>query len=169
VLKEQFDHRCWTTDLKSEKVYIHLQGSGHIMSTYRKVLEIRTKGERDMVDISDEIRDAITESSISDGLACAFVPGSTAAIVTIEFEPGLESDLSDALERLIPKGIEYDHHRRWGDGNGHSHIRASFLSPSLTIPFQHGVADLGTWQQVVLLELDVRSRSRRIIVQVTGE
>jgi secondary thiamine-phosphate synthase enzyme len=154
---------------ETTKGLYRFQGSEDIMSTFRKVLEVRTQGEGDIVELSDGIRDAISESDISDGLACAFVPGSTAAIVTIEFEPGLESDLRDALERLIPKGIEYDHHRRWGDGNGHSHIRASFLSPSLTIPFQHGVADLGTWQQVVLVELDVRSRTRRVIVQITGE
>lgn len=139
------------------------------MTTFRKVLEVKTRGEGDIVDLSNGIRDAISESGISNGLACAFIPGSTAAITTIEFEPGLESDLREALERLFPKGIEYDHHRRWGDGNGHSHIRASFLSPSLTIPFQNGIADFGTWQQAVLLELDIRPRSRRVLVHIVGE
>lgn len=138
------------------------------MTGFRKVLEIKTKGGGDMIDISGGIGNAISESGISNGIVCAFVPGSTAAIVTIEYEPGLESDMRDALERLFPKGIDYDHHRRWGDGNGHSHIRASFLSPSITLPFQHGIADLGTWQQAVLLEMDVRPRSRQVIIQIMG-
>jgi len=139
------------------------------MSNHRKVLDISTKGEGDMVDITPGIREAISESSISTGIVSAFVPGSTAAIVTIEFEPGLESDMKEALERLFPKGMEYEHHLRWGDGNGHSHVRASFLSSSITIPFEKGIADLGTWQQAVLLELDVRPRSRRVIIQIIGE
>jgi secondary thiamine-phosphate synthase enzyme len=139
------------------------------MGTYRKVLELDTEGGGDMIDITDGIREAIVESKMSDGMACAFVPGSTAAIITIEYEPGLEYDMNEALERLFPEGIEYDHHRRWGDGNGHSHVRASFLSPSITVPFRDKKPDLGTWQQAVLLELDVRPRSRKVIVQVIGE
>ena len=103
-----------------------------------------------------------------DGIACVFVSGSTAAVTTVEFEPGLVKDLQEAMERLYPKGIEYEHHLRWGDGNGHSHVRASMLGPSLVVPFKGGELMLGTWQQIVLMELDVRARSRDIVVQVIG-
>ncbi len=145
------------------------QGSGICMSNYRKVIKLKTKGEGDMIDISTRIKDAVSESGLSTGLACAFIPGSTAAIITIEYEPGLESDMRDALERLLPKGIEYEHHKRWGDDNGHSHIRASFLSSSVTVPFHNGAPDFGTWQQAVLIESDTRPRSREVIIQMVGD
>ena len=139
------------------------------MGTHREVMPITTKGEGDIINITDKIRQAVSSSKLNEGLACAFVPHSTAAVFTIEYEPGLEADMGDALERTFPKGLEYEHHKRWGDGNGHSHIRASFLGPGLTIPFHAGRLDLGTWQQVVLMELDIRARKRDIIIQITGE
>ncbi len=139
------------------------------MGTYREVLPIATGGEGDILDLTDMIRRAVSSSKLEEGLACAFIPHSTAAIFTIEYEPGLEVDIKDALERAFPKGIEYEHHKRWGDGNGHSHIRASFLGPSLTVPFRKGRLDLGTWQQVVLMELDARARKRELIIQIIGE
>ncbi len=139
------------------------------MGIYREVLPITTESEGDIIDITGRIRQAVSSSRLSNGLVCAFVPHSTAAIFTIEFEPGLEVDLKDALERSFPKGMEYEHHKRWGDGNGHSHIRASFLGPSLTVPFHDGKLDLGTWQQVVLMEMDNRPRRRDLIIQITGE
>ncbi|MFP4169803.1 MAG: secondary thiamine-phosphate synthase enzyme YjbQ [Methanomassiliicoccales archaeon] len=139
------------------------------MDVFRKVIELETEGEVDMRDLTGEVRESITSSGLSSGLACAFVPGSTGALITVEYEEGLKEDIRAALERLFPKGMDYEHHKRWGDGNGHSHVRASFLSPSVTIPFHDGVPDLGTWQQVVFVELDNRPRSRRIIIQVIGQ
>ncbi|MFP4546098.1 MAG: secondary thiamine-phosphate synthase enzyme YjbQ [Methanomassiliicoccales archaeon] len=139
------------------------------MDVFRKVIELETEGEVDMRDLTGEVRKSITSSGLSSGLACAFVPGSTGALITVEYEEGLKEDIRVALERLFPKETGYEHHRRWGDGNGHSHVRASFLSPSVTIPFHDGVPDLGTWQQVVFVELDNRPRSRRIIIQVIGQ
>ncbi|MBC7108698.1 MAG: YjbQ family protein [Methanomassiliicoccales archaeon] len=136
---------------------------------FRKTVTIETRGEEDLIDITDHIRSAIKESGVSDGLACVFVPHSTAALITIENEPGLRNDIRKALERIAPKNFSYDHNRAWGDDNGHSHIRSSFLGTSLTIPFSGGSPDLGTWQQVVLVELDIRRRSRKIIIQIIGE
>jgi secondary thiamine-phosphate synthase enzyme len=98
-----------------------------------------------------------------------FVSGSTAAVTTVEHEPGLVADMHEAMDRLYPKDIEYEHHNRWGDGNGHSHVRASFIGPSLTVPVSGGRLMLGTWQQIVFLELDVRPRTREVTVQMVGE
>ncbi len=142
------------------------------MGILRKVINIATKGEGDMIDITGQIAEAVHASKdarISQGLACVFVSHSTAALFTIEYEPGLRSDMNAALERTFPKNIEYEHHKRWGDHNGHSHIKASFIGPSLTIPFNDGALDLGTWQQVVLMELDVSGRDRKIIIQIVGD
>lgn len=139
------------------------------MGSFRKVLNIRTEEEGDIVDLTAELNEAIRASKIQDGLACVFVGHSTAALFTIENEDGLQKDMRDALQRLFPKGIEYDHHRRWGDGNGHSHVRSAFLGTSLTVPFHGGVTDLGTWQQVVLMELDNRGRERKVIIHIIGD
>jgi len=139
------------------------------MEIFRRELSLSTGGEGDIINITSEINEAISASGFSAGLACVFVKGSTAAIVSIEHEPGLEADLMEALQRLFPKDMDYKHHRMWGDGNGHSHIRASFLSPSITIPFHKGILDLGTWQQIVLVELDIRQRSRKVIIQIVGQ
>jgi secondary thiamine-phosphate synthase enzyme len=132
-------------------------------------ISISTQRECQLIDLTDKIKDVVAKSKIKDGLVCIFVPGSTGAITTIEYEPGLLKDLPAALERLFPKNIEYAHQETWHDWNGHSHIRASFLSPSLTIPIIKGELRLGTWQQVVFIELDVRPRRRELWVQVTGE
>lgn len=139
------------------------------MGNYRKVLNIATASEGDIVDLTDDLKEAVAASAAKDGLACVFVGHSTAGLFTIENEEGLRTDMRDALQRLFPREIEYDHHRRWGDGNGHSHIRSSFLGPSLTVPFHQGTLDLGTWQQVVLMELDNRGRERKVIIQIIGE
>jgi len=132
-------------------------------------IQLKTSAKDDIVDVTQKVQEIVSKSGISNGLACVFVVGSTAAVTTVEFEPGLVSDLQDAMDRLYPKGIEYDHHRRWGDGNGHSHVRASFIGPSLTVPVADGRLQLGTWQQIVFLELDVRPRSRELVVQVLGD
>jgi len=138
------------------------------MSVVTEELHFDTKGEVEIVDITDKVNSKLRESSIEDGIVTIFVPGSTGALTTIEYEPGLLQDLPAALERLFPKGIDYAHELRWHDGNGHSHIRASFLGPSLTVPFRNNKMLLGTWQQVVFVELDNKRRSRRIILQIVG-
>jgi secondary thiamine-phosphate synthase enzyme len=139
------------------------------MGVYGDVFDIRTKGENDILDVSGDVAKVIADSGIKDGLACVFVSGSTGAITTLEYEPGLLLDLPTAMERLVPKGLVYEHHLRWHDGNGHSHVRASLMGPSLTVPFKNGNLLLGTWQQIIFVEMDVRSRNRQIHVQVMGE
>jgi len=138
------------------------------MESSRKVVNVRTKGEGDIVNITPLVEKTLSSFSIDDGLVCAFVPHSTAALFTIEFEPGLERDMKDALERCFPRSLDYEHHKRWGDGNGHSHIRSSFLGQSLTVPVHQGRMSLGTWQQIVLMELDTHARERELIIQVIG-
>ena len=139
------------------------------MSVVTKVLAFQTRGEVELVDLTAQINGALRETDIEAGIVTIFVPGATGAVTTIEYEPGLLQDLPDALERLFPKAIEYQHELRWHDGNGHSHIRAAFLGPSLTVPFKDQSMLLGTWQQVIFVELDVRRRSRRVILQIMGE
>ncbi len=128
-----------------------------------------TKGEGDIIDLSDKLNSVIRASGLKNGNVTVFVPASTAAVTTIEYEPGLLKDLPNALERIAPRGIEYEHEKAWHDGNGHSHVRASILGQSLTIPFIDGKPVLGRWQQVVLIELDIRDRERTVIFQIIGE
>ena len=130
---------------------------------------IITKGEGDMIDITDDLSKILNKAGMKNGLLTSFNPGSTAALTTIEYEPGLKSDFPSAMDRLIPKDIPYEHDKTWNDGNGHSHVRASMIGPSIIIPFRNGKLTLGTWQQVVLLEMDTRSRSRRLVIQMMGE
>ena len=139
------------------------------MGTFRKVAVVTTKGEGDVLDITALVEGAVAESGMRQGAALVFTPHSTAAVVTLENEPGLREDISQALERCFPKGAEYQHHLRWGDGNGHSHVRSTFLGASVTLPFDEGRLERGQWQQVALLELDVRGRGRELIVQLLGE
>ena len=138
------------------------------MSVATKELHFDTQGEVEIIDITEKVNSKLRESSIEDGIVTIFVPGATGAVTTIEYEPGLLQDLPSALERLFPKGIGYEHEYRWHDGNGHSHVRASILGPSLTVPFHDQRLMLGTWQQVVFIELDNKRRSRRIILQIKG-
>jgi len=139
------------------------------MTVITKTMGVKTKGESQMINITENVSRAVQESKISDGIATVFVPGSTAAVTTIEYEPGLLKDFPDMLERIIPKNIDYEHENMWHDGNGHSHVRASLVGPSLTVPFTNKQLMLGTWQQIVLVELDTRSRDRSLIVQIIGE
>ena len=139
------------------------------MAVYREELRIKTAREGDIVDITNLVENVVKRSGISDGVVHVFAIGSTAAISTMEYEPGLKQDLPEILERIAPKNIEYKHHLRWGDHNGHSHIRATILGPSLTVPVKDGRLILGTWQQIIFIELDVRARNRRIMVTVMGE
>ncbi len=140
------------------------------MAAHSETLRLSTKQGPQALDITRDVTAAVSRSGIHTGIACVFTPSSTSAILTNEFEPGLmEEDVPAALERLFPQAIDYGHERRWGDGNGHSHVRATFLGPSLTVPVVDGRLVLGTWQQVVFLELDNKPRRREILVQVIGE
>ncbi len=129
---------------------------------------IKTKGHTDIVDISNKVQSLVQDSGISNGLVNIFVSGSTVGLTMIENEPGLNKDLPELLETLIPSGKNYAHNQTWGDGNGYAHLRSALLPPSLTIPFTRGELLLGTWQQIVLLDFDNRSRERKVIVSVVG-
>lgn len=138
------------------------------MNVITKQLSIQTEGEGDIQDVTRTVVETVAKSKLRNGIVTVFVPGSTGAITTIEFESGLLRDLPNILERVAPKNLAYEHDRRWHDGNGHSHVRASIIGPSITVPFVNGRLTLGTWQQIVFIELDVRSRNRNIIIQIIG-
>jgi secondary thiamine-phosphate synthase enzyme len=128
-----------------------------------------TKGNCDVIDVTSQISEEIKQAGVSDGIVTIFVPGSTGGLSTIEYESGLVSDIKEAMERIAPQEIEYKHNLKWKDGNGHSHIRASIVGPSITIPFTKKKMLLGTWQQVIFLDFDNCSRNRRLILQIIGE
>jgi secondary thiamine-phosphate synthase enzyme len=139
------------------------------MNIITKFIHVDSNGETDILDITSEVEHALAEAKLQNGIITLFVQGSTGALTTIEYEEGLLKDLLPALERIAPRDVVYEHEKKWHDGNGHSHIRASVLGPSLTIPFTKGKLTLGTWQQVVFIELDTRRRSRDLVAQVVGE
>ncbi len=139
------------------------------MAVVTKYLNFDTKGNTDIVDITDDVAMAVKDSGIDDGIVTVFAPGSTMAVTTLEYEPGLVFDLTQALERIAPQDITYQHNERWHDGNGHSHVRASLLGQSESFPIIDGVVALGTWQQIICIDLDNRPRSRKLIVQIVGE
>ena len=139
------------------------------MSVYHDELTIHTQKEGEIIDLTDDVEKLVHKSHIQDGLACIFVPGSTGAVTTMEYEPGLLKDFPQALERLAPKNIPYDHHETWHDDNGRSHVRASILGPSLTVPVHDGHLIHGTWQQLVFIELDTQPRTRKLVVHIIGE
>jgi secondary thiamine-phosphate synthase enzyme len=134
-----------------------------------KKISLSTKGECDIVDITPQVAEQLSKSGIDNGTVTVFVAGSTAGVTTIEFEPGLVSDLQELWQRIAPEGIPYSHDRRWGDGNGYAHVRASLLGASLVVPFSNKRLSLGTWQQIVLVDFDNRPRSREVILQITGD
>ena len=138
------------------------------MIVTRKI-SFQSKGHCDIIDITPQVEQQIAETDINDGTVTVFVAGSTAGITTIEFESGLLSDFPDMWERIVPGNIPYNHDRRWGDGNGYSHVRASLLGASLVVPFNSKRLTLGTWQQIVVVDFDNRPRSRQIILQIMGE
>lgn len=139
------------------------------MVAYHTTIPLETRPGVQAIDITERVEAAVAASGVADGLACVFTPSSTSAIVANEFEPGLMArDVPAVLERLVPAG-GYAHDARWGDANGHSHVRATLLGPSLTVPVVDGTPALGTWQQIVFLELDTRPRRREVLVQVVGE
>lgn len=139
------------------------------MKVFNKILSFKTRGELDIIDLTSKIEDIVRESGIKNGIVNVFSVGSTCAISIMEYEPGLMKDLNNILDRIAPKDIEYEHHKRWGDYNGHSHIRATLLKSSLTLPVINGELIHGTWQQIIFVELDIRPRDRRVVVSIIGE
>ncbi len=139
------------------------------MMVITQTAEIRTDSDTDIVDITGLVAHHLAQSKIHHGAMILFVPGSTGALTTIEYESGVIQDLRDAIERLVPRDVPYAHDRRWGDGNGYSHVRAALLGPSLHVPVVDGRLSLGTWQQVVLINFDNRARRRRLVIQLMGE
>ncbi|MEN3185738.1 MAG: secondary thiamine-phosphate synthase enzyme YjbQ [Atribacterota bacterium] len=128
-----------------------------------------TAGHGEVVKITDKVVELLAQSALQRGMVLLFVPGNTAIVTTLEFEPGLVADVKNAWEKLVPSTGEYEHNLRWGDGNGYAHVRSSFAGPSLVIPFEDGKLILGTWQDIVLIDFDNRPRDRRLVVQVMGE
>ncbi len=137
---------------------------------FRKIIRVSTRQEREAINLTHQVTAAVRESGIHEGLVHLFVQHSTAALTTIEYEPGVLADLSRALSVLAPDDAEYAHNAKWGDGNGRSHVKAALVGPDLTVPVSGGKPDCGTWQQIVLLELDVNAgRDRTVVCTVTGE
>ncbi len=139
------------------------------MTVTSKNFSLKTNGNGEIIDITSKVFQSVRESGITSGIVTVFAPGSTAGVTTIEFEPGLVEDMDDMFDRLIPRDREYHHNLRWHDGNGHSHVRASLLGPSLTVPFESGKLKLGIWQQIVLVDFDNKARDREMICQVIGD
>jgi secondary thiamine-phosphate synthase enzyme len=132
-------------------------------------ISLQTKGNCDITDITPQVEQHLAEAEVNNGTVTLFVAGSTAGVSTIEFEPGVLSDFQSMWERNVPTTIPYNHDRRWGDGNGYSHVRASLLGASLVVPFNNKRLTLGTWQQIILVDFDNRPRSRQVILQIMGE
>lgn len=139
------------------------------MKVITDFVETSTKGHTDIVDVTPQVREVLDGSGLREGQLTVFVSGSTAAVTTIEYEPGLLRDLPEALEKTAPTGKRYHHDATWGDGNGYAHVRAALVGASFTVPFKEGRLLLGTWQQIVLMDFDNRSRHRKIVVQLMGE
>jgi secondary thiamine-phosphate synthase enzyme len=136
------------------------------MPVHTHTFQIDTRGETHILDITGQVSDAVKAGTVDHGIAGVYVSGSTAGITTIEFESGLVSDLRDAFERVAPRNGNYQHNQRWGDGNGYAHVRASFIGQDRTFPVSSGRLDLGTWQQIILIDFDNRPRTRHITVKV---
>ena len=132
-------------------------------------VEISSQGHTDVIDITSQVDDILSKSKLQEGQLTVFVSGSTAAITTIEYEPGLLKDLPEALEKVAPTGVAYHHDATWGDGNGSAHVRAAVIGGSFTVPFHQGRILLGTWQQIVVMDFDNQSRNRKIVVQLLGK
>ncbi len=139
------------------------------MAVQTHTLSLTTRGNADIHDITDSVSTVIAQSGLQNGIVTVFCPSSTSALTTIEYESGCLSDLRRLFDEIVPAGREYAHNARWGDGNGHSHVRASLLGPSLTVPFVNGRLTLGTWQQIIYVDFDIRPRHRNLIVQIIGE
>ncbi len=138
------------------------------MAVVTKYLEVQIGAEQ-IADITSDVKREVAESKLKNGTVTVFVPGSTGAISTLEYEPGLLKDIPRALERIAPTDIDYEHHKTWHDDNGRSHVRATFLGQSLVVPFADGSPILGTWQQIIFMNLDTSSRRRKVVLQIMGE
>jgi secondary thiamine-phosphate synthase enzyme len=134
-----------------------------------KEIRLDTRGNCDIHDITPPVTDAVRESGLNDGVVTVFTPSSTSGLTTIEYESGALTDLERLLDEIISPARDYHHNLRWGDGNGHSHVRAALIGPSITVPFVEGRLTLGTWQQLIFVDFDNRSRSRRLVLQIIGE
>jgi secondary thiamine-phosphate synthase enzyme len=139
------------------------------MAVISKSISLNTKGDTDIHNITDQIANAVSNCGLKDGTVTVFCPSSTSALTTIEYESGAVSDLQRLFNEIIPANRDYAHNARWHDGNGHSHVRAALLGPSITIPFVDGQLTLGTWQQVIYVDFDNRPRQRKLILQLIGE
>jgi len=136
---------------------------------HSETISLSTKGFSDILDVTQQVDAVVSRSKIQSGLVTLFCPGSTGALTTIEYESGVLRDLQKAMEKIVPSNIPYEDDRRWGDGNGFSHVRAALMKPSLSIPMINGRLALGAWQQIVFIDFDNRRRERNILVQVMGE
>lgn len=139
------------------------------MTVITNKIKFNTEGETDIIDITGEVAKAVSGSRLKNGTVTVFVPGSTGGLTTVEYEPGLVEDLKRFFEKIAPERDSYSHNQRWHDGNGYSHVRASFLGPSISVPFVQKVLQLGTWQQIIFIDFDNRPRSRELVVQIIGE
>ena len=139
------------------------------MTVESQIVRLATQKEGEILDITEKVQTIVENGTIQNGVVFLFVPGSTAALTTIEYEPGLLADFPSMLERIVPRNGSYEHERRWHDGNGHSHVRASLIGPDLSVSFERKKLMLGTWQQIVFIEFDVRPRDRAVIVHSIGE
>jgi secondary thiamine-phosphate synthase enzyme len=139
------------------------------MAIETRTIVFTTEAEMDVVDVTKDVADLLGDASVSHGIVTVFVPGSTGAVCTMEFEPGLVNDMRELFEKLAPADHYYHHEERWHDKNGHSHVRASLIGPSVTVPFRDKRLMLGTWQQIVFFDFDVRARERELVVQIIGE
>ena len=139
------------------------------MTVKTSSISLSTRGHADIHDITDQVARSILQSGLKDGTVTIFCPSSTSALTTIEYESGALSDLRRLFDEIVPQDREYHHNERWHDGNGHSHVRAALLGPSLTIPFVDGQLTLGTWQQIIYLDFDNRPRQRKLVLQLIGE
>ena len=132
-------------------------------------INLRTRGNADMLDITQEVAREVRDSGVSSGIVTIFAPSATSGLTTIEYESGALADLKRVFDEVVPEDRDYRHNLRWGDGNGHSHVRAALLGPSLTVPFTQGRLLLGTWQQLTYIDFDIRPRRRELILQILGE
>ncbi|MCX5726645.1 MAG: secondary thiamine-phosphate synthase enzyme YjbQ [Candidatus Saganbacteria bacterium] len=139
------------------------------MTVTSKRIKLETKGSDDIIDITGEVEGEVERSKVRSGIATVFVPGSTASVTTVEYEPGLVKDIKTIDEKLVPSNVTYAHDSTWGDANGYAHLRASLYGPSITVPITSGKLTLGTWQQIILIDHDNRPRSRDVVIQVMGE
>ncbi|MFC1666640.1 secondary thiamine-phosphate synthase enzyme YjbQ [Candidatus Omnitrophota bacterium] len=139
------------------------------MTVITKKIKLNTKGSTDIINITDQTREIVSKTATKNGIVLIFVPGSTGGLTTVEYEPGLVQDLKKFFEKIAPESSTYQHDLRWHDGNGHAHVRASFLGPSISVPFVNKTLQLGTWQQIIFIDFDNRPRSRELIFQIVGD